>query len=199
MAGGNSPAWQLGELHHLGLTVSDIERSIAFYRDLLGMTLHRRRPHVDSDYVALQMVMLRQQRGSVINVSALGGGLVGLGRGGSIHAMTKKKGGGIVVLTRDLAAEWGSQAIRVNAVAPGWIRTPMTQFLQNDVKYSATVLERVPLRRRGEPGDVAGVIVFLASDAAAYVTGCTISIDGGAANVIAITAESSDVCQGAVL
>lgn len=54
MTGENSPAWQLGELHHLGLTVSDIERSIAFYRDLLGMTLHRRRPHVDSDYVALQ-------------------------------------------------------------------------------------------------------------------------------------------------
>ena len=49
-----SPGWRLGDLHHLGLTVADIERSIAFYRDLLGMTLHRRRPHVDNDYVALQ-------------------------------------------------------------------------------------------------------------------------------------------------
>lgn len=131
-------------------------------------------------------VMLAQQRGSIINVSALGGGVVGLGRGGSIYAMTK---GGIVSLTRDLAAEWGSQGIRVNAVAPGWIRTPMTQALQNDLKRSAKVLERVPLRRWGEPDDVAGVVVFLASDAAAYVTGCTIPIDGGAANVIAITAE----------
>lgn len=49
-----SSSWSLGELHHLGLTVADIERSIAFYRDTLGMTLHRRRPHVDNDYVALQ-------------------------------------------------------------------------------------------------------------------------------------------------
>jgi len=135
---------------------------------------------------AVGKVMLSQQRGSIINVSALGGGLVGLGRGGSIYAMTK---GGIVSLTRDLAAEWGDQGIRVNAVAPGWIRTPMTNALQNDPKRSAKVLERVPMRRWGEPDDVAGVVVFLASDAAAYVTGCTIPIDGGAANVIALTNE----------
>ncbi len=135
---------------------------------------------------AVGKVMLAQQRGSIVNVSALGGGVVGLGRGGSIYAMTK---GGLVSLTRDLAAEWGAQGIRVNAVAPGWIRTPMTMALQNDSKRSAKVLERVPLRRWGEPADVAGVVVFLASDAAAYVTGCTIPIDGGAANVIAIIAE----------
>ena len=135
---------------------------------------------------AVGNVMLAQQRGSIINVSALGGGLTGLGRGGSIYAMTK---GGIVALTRDLAAEWGAFGIRVNAVAPGWIRTPMTQALQNDLKRSVKVLERVPLRRWGEPDDVAGVVVFLASDAAAYVTGCTIPIDGGASNVIAISSD----------
>ncbi|MBI3864732.1 MAG: glucose 1-dehydrogenase [Planctomycetia bacterium] len=135
---------------------------------------------------AVGKVMLAQQRGSVINVSALGGGLAGLGRGGSIYAMTK---GGIVALTRDLAAEWGKHGIRVNAIAPGWIRTPMTQALQNDPQRAGKVLERVPLRRWGEPADVAGVVAFLASDAAAYVTGCTIPIDGGAANVIALAME----------
>lgn len=135
---------------------------------------------------AVGRVMLSQRRGSIINVSALGGGISGLGRGGSIYAMTK---GGIVSLTRDLAAEWGGHGIRVNAIAPGWIRTPMTHVLQNDPKRSAAVLERVPLGRWGEPDDVAGVVVFLASDAAAYVTGCTIPIDGGAANVIAISTE----------
>lgn len=133
---------------------------------------------------AVGKVMLAQGRGSIINVSALGGGLVGLGRGGSIYAMTK---GGLVSLTRDLAAEWGRQGIRVNAIAPGWIRTPMTLPLQNDPVRGSKVLDRVPLGRWGEPEDVAGVVVFLASDAAAYVTGCTIPIDGGAANVIALS------------
>lgn len=135
---------------------------------------------------AVGKVMVSQRSGSIINVSTLGGGLMGLGREGSIYAMTK---GGIVALTRDLAAEWGKHGIRVNAVAPGWIRTPMTNALQNDPVRSAKVLERVPLRRWGEPDDVAGVVTFLASDAAAYVTGCTISIDGGAANTIILMME----------
>lgn len=135
---------------------------------------------------AVGRCMLPLRRGSIVNVSALGGGLVGLGRGGSMYGMTK---GGIVSLTRDLAAEWGPHGIRVNAVAPGWIRTPMTQPLQNDARRSAAVLSRVPLRRWGEADEIAGVVVFLASDAASYVTGCTIPIDGGAANVIALDME----------
>lgn len=135
---------------------------------------------------AVGKVMIPQQQGSIINVSALGGGVLGLGRGGSIYGMTK---GGIVSLTRDLAAEWGRYNIRVNAVAPGWIRTPMTNALQNDPVRSAKVLERVPLRRWGEPADVAGVVAFLASEAAAYVSGVTIPIDGGAANTIMLMME----------
>jgi NAD(P)-dependent dehydrogenase (short-subunit alcohol dehydrogenase family) len=135
---------------------------------------------------AVGKVMLKQQSGSIINVSALGGGVSGLGRGGSIYGMTK---GGIVSLTRDLAAEWGKHGIRVNAIAPGWIRTPITIALQNDPVRSVKVLERVPLRRWGEAEDVAGVVAFLASDAAGYVTGCTIPIDGGAANTIMLMME----------
>ncbi|HVC97922.1 MAG TPA: VOC family protein [Pirellulales bacterium] len=61
-----SPAWRLGEMHHVGLTVSDIDRSIGFYRDLLGMTLHRRRPQVDNDYVSLQT----GYAGVVLNVAS---------------------------------------------------------------------------------------------------------------------------------
>jgi NAD(P)-dependent dehydrogenase (short-subunit alcohol dehydrogenase family) len=166
--------------------------------------IHRRGTPVDylpadlNDLLAVNLVgcyqmagavgrkMLQARRGSIVNVSALGGGLVGLGRGGSMYAVTK---GGIVALTRDLAAEWGPYGIRVNAVAPGWIRTPMTQPLQNDARRSAAVLGRVPLRRWGEAEEVAGVVLFLASDAASYVTGCTIPIDGGAANVIALDGE----------
>jgi NAD(P)-dependent dehydrogenase (short-subunit alcohol dehydrogenase family) len=135
---------------------------------------------------AVGRVMIEQRSGSIINVSALGGGIVGLGRGGSIYGMTK---GGIVAMTRDLAAEWGKYSVRVNALAPGWIRTPMTEALQQNKQKSAKVMERVPLGRWGEANDVAGAALFLASDASQYITGHTISIDGGAANVIAISEE----------
>ncbi|HIA18856.1 MAG TPA: SDR family oxidoreductase [Planctomycetaceae bacterium] len=135
---------------------------------------------------AVGKVMIQQQAGSMINVSALGGGVVGLGRGGSVYGITK---GGLIALTRDLAAEWGRHGIRVNALAPGWIEMPMTLELQNDVAGSAKVVERVPLARWGQPEDVAGAAVFLASDASQYITGHTIPIDGGAANVIALSQE----------
>ncbi|MFQ5732765.1 MAG: SDR family oxidoreductase, partial [Planctomycetaceae bacterium] len=97
--------------------------------------------------------------------------------------------GGILALTRDLAAEWGRFSVRVNALAPGWIRTPMTQALQDDERKSAKVLERIPLQCWGEPEDVAGAAVFLASDASRYVTATAIPVDGGAANVIALSDE----------
>ena len=130
--------------------------------------------------------MIEQRSGSIVNMSALGGGIVGLGRAGSMYGMTK---GGIVSLTRDLAAEWGRHGIRVNALAPGWIRTPMTTGLQNDPVRAGKVLQRVPLGRWGEPKDVAGAALFLASDASRYITGHTIPIDGGAANVLALSGE----------
>ncbi len=130
--------------------------------------------------------MIQQRSGCIVNMSALGGGIVGLGRAGSMYGMTK---GGIVSLTRDLAAEWGKYSIRVNALAPGWIRTPMTIALQNNPGRAAKVLERVPLGRWGEPEDVAGAALFLASDAARYITGHTIPVDGGAANVLALSSE----------
>ena len=132
---------------------------------------------------AVGAVMVSQARGSIINISALGGGLVGLGRGGSAYGITK---GGIVALTRDLAAEWTPLGVRVNAVAPGWIRTPMTSELQNNPEGSARVLKRVPAGRWGEPQDVAAVVAFLASDASLYIYGHTIPVDGGAQNVITL-------------
>ena len=135
---------------------------------------------------AVGRVMIEQRSGNIVNMSALGGGVLGLGRAGSMYGMTK---GGIVSLTRDLAAEWGKYSIRVNALAPGWIRTPMTQALQENSTRSQKVMERVPLGRWGEPEDVAGVALFLASDASKYVTGHTIPVDGGAAHVIAIADE----------
>lgn len=133
---------------------------------------------------AVGKVMVEQRHGNIVNISALGGGLVGLGRAGSAYGMSK---GGVVSLTRDLAAEWTKHGVRVNAVAPGWIRTPMTSALQSNAERSALVLQRVPAQRWGEVEDVARAVLFLASDASSYISGHTMPVDGGALNVIALS------------
>lgn len=85
----------------------------------------------------------------------------------------------IVQLARNLAVEWGPRNVRVNAVSPGLIRTPLSQPLLDDADFMARRLQMTPLRRAGEPHEVAGAIAFLASEAGASVTGHNLVVDGG--------------------
>ncbi len=120
-------------------------------------------------------VMIRQKRGCIINMSSQAG-FVALPTE-SVYCMTKA---GIAHLTKCLAVEWGKYNIRVNAVAPTFIHTPGTESALADPAFRSNVIERIAaLHRVGEPMDVAGAVVFLASPAASLITGHSLLIDGG--------------------
>ncbi len=86
---------------------------------------------------------------------------------------------GVVQLTKSLAVAWAEDGIRVNAIAPGWIETPMTVPARTDAARNRAILERTPLGRWGTPDDIVGPALFLASDAARFITGAVLVVDGG--------------------
>ena len=117
--------------------------------------------------------------GSIINMSSIGGSSA-LGRGNFVYSMTK---GGINAFTRELAVEWASHNIRVNALQPVQMLTPSVKKWLADPKTDPALpkhlLSGIPLGRLGQPGDIVGPAVFLASDASAFVTGILLPVDGG--------------------
>lgn len=117
---------------------------------------------------------LKQRKGCIINTASM----LSFFGGGLVPGYSASKGG-IAQLTKSLAIAYAPDGIRVNAVAPGWIATQLTQALQEDSQRSEAILSRTPLGRWGEPADVAGPVLFLASDAARFVTGVVLPVDGG--------------------
>jgi 3-oxoacyl-[acyl-carrier protein] reductase len=116
--------------------------------------------------------MLRRREGAIVNISSVVGR-----RGNAGQANYAAAKAGIIGLTKSLAKELGARAIRVNAVAPGYIDTAMTQALADDVKQ--VIVANTPLRHIGQPSDVANAVLFLASPLSRYITGCTLPVDGG--------------------
>jgi len=119
-------------------------------------------------------VMREQGGGSIINTASIGGLRPGTNQG--IYSITKAA---LIMLTRVMSREWGQYNIRVNAIAPGVIKTRLAEALWKDPEAGDAAANRTSLGRLGEPEDVATAVLYLASDAASYVTGETIIIDGG--------------------
>lgn len=113
-------------------------------------------------------------RGAIVNISSQTGTVAIEGR--AAYGSSK---GAIDQLTRNLAFEWGAHGIRVNAVAPTFVRTELTASTLADGDFATELLSRIPLGRFGEPEDVAAAVAFLAGDAAAMITGHTLMVDGG--------------------
>lgn len=121
---------------------------------------------------AVAPVMVEQGSGSIINASSVVGLYGNIGQ--SNYAASK---GGVIAMTYTWAVELGPKGVRVNAIAPGFIVTPMTQRLLK--RIADTLTERTPLRRLGQPEDVANVYLFLASDESSFITGQVIEVSGG--------------------
>ena len=120
--------------------------------------------------------MVAARRGSVVNVGSMSGIIVNKPQPQAPYNASKAA---IHMLTKSLACEWAKSGVRVNAVAPGYIATAMTLRGRSNKEWSACWDEMTPLARCGEPSEVASAVLFLASDAASYITGSVLSVDGG--------------------
>jgi NAD(P)-dependent dehydrogenase (short-subunit alcohol dehydrogenase family) len=118
--------------------------------------------------------LLFESRGCVINIASM----LSFFGSGYAPAYSASKGG-VVQLTKSLAIAWAPHGVRVNAIAPGWIKTALTEPLWSEATRHDAIVTRTPMARWGQPEDVAGAAVFLASPAAAFITGVVLPVDGG--------------------
>ena len=117
---------------------------------------------------------LAKARGAIVNIASMHAIF-----GAPLSPAYAASKAGVVQLTKSLAVAWAEDGIRVNAIAPGWIETPMTVPARSDTARNRAILDRTPLRRWGTPDDLVGPALFLAGDGARFITGAVLTVDGG--------------------
>jgi NAD(P)-dependent dehydrogenase (short-subunit alcohol dehydrogenase family) len=117
---------------------------------------------------------LAKAKGSIVNLASMHALF-----GAPLSPAYAASKGGVVQLTKSLAVAWAEDGIRVNAIAPGWIETPMTVPARSDARRNQAILDRTPLGRWGTPDDIVGPALFLTSEAASFITGAVLVVDGG--------------------
>ncbi len=120
--------------------------------------------------------MIERRQGAIINIASMSGLIVNFPQPQAAYNTSKAA---VIHLTKSLAWEWAKYNVRVNAIAPGYMSTPMAQPFFQDPKYGGLWMEAIPMKRPGEPSELAGVALLLASAASSYITGATIVVDGG--------------------
>lgn len=151
-----------------------------------------RKPALEITWDDWNLVLDTNLRGTFFTAQAVACGMISHGYGriiniGSVTSVAGYAGlgpygasrGGVRQLTMSLAADWGKNGVTVNCLAPGWFRTEQNKIMYEDPEWVEYLSERIPLNRPGQPDDLDGAVVFLASEASRYITGQTILIDGG--------------------